>query len=108
MVGKVGAVGYKPILFGFLIKSYIIKIDLTTGDVVRDSNRCCIQVPLGENGETISRISKNKVIGAFDGHKNKEANTKKILHNVFKKGDQYYRSNRISGCKPNPKNQTCG
>ena len=95
MVGKVGAVGYNPILFGFLMKSYIIKVDLTTGDVVRDSNGHCIQVPLGENGEMISRIIKNDVIG-FDGYKNKEANTKKILHNVFKKGDQYYRSGDLA------------
>ena len=95
LFGKVGAMGYIPVNFSFLLKVYIIKVDPTTGDVVRDSNGYCIEVSTNEKGEMVAVIDQNKFGRQFDGYKNKEATAKKQLHNVFKKGDLYYRTGDI-------------
>ena len=89
-IGKVGAVGFKPILLGFLSPVYIVEVDPTTGEIVRDKNGHCIEVPCGTNGALIGKILHKDPGRRFDGYTNKDATKKKILENVFKKGDEYY------------------
>ena len=90
-VGKVGSCGYKSVLFPFAHPVYIVKVDPETEEIVRDANGFCIEAAVGEKGEMVSKI-KNTILRRFDGYENKEATSKKILHNVFSPGDRYFRS----------------
>jgi fatty-acyl-CoA synthase len=72
---------------------YIIRIDMETGEVVRDAKTgFCIKTKDGEVGESINRIRgplqrRHDYVGATG-----EADTeKKTLRNVFEKGDVFFR-----------------
>ncbi|KAI8081974.1 uncharacterized protein B0P05DRAFT_538856 [Gilbertella persicaria] len=88
-----GAIGLRGRLFRTLRKeAQLIKIDPITEEPARDKNGFCIKSPYDEQGELIVRISTDGPI-QFDGYyKNKSATDKKILTNVFEKGDMYFRS----------------
>mgnify|MGYP003586705438 CR=1 FL=1 len=67
-------------------------MDEQTGEPVRDENGICVHVRPGETGEFVGKIIENDPTRAFDGYANKEANKKKILRNVFRKGDSAFAS----------------
>ncbi|GAN03847.1 acyl-CoA synthetase [Mucor ambiguus] len=88
-----GAVGLRGKLFR-LVRSEVqlIKIDPITEEPLRDKNGLCVKCDFGEQGELIVRIDVDGPI-SFDGYyKNAGATKKKILSNVFVKGDNYFRS----------------
>ena len=93
MVNEVGAVGYLSSWMQGLLKIYFIKVDSTTGEVVRNANGFCTKVGAGEKGEIVRLIDKKN---AFIGYKDKTATSKKILKDVFKKGDSYFSSGDIA------------
>lgn len=62
------------------------------GDVVRDENGVCITCKPGEPGEFVGKIVKNHPARHFDGYVDKEATERKIVHDVMKKGDMWFRS----------------
>ncbi|XP_013421672.1 very long-chain acyl-CoA synthetase [Lingula anatina] len=90
LFNKVGAVGrLSPILHVFQ-KAYLVKFDIEKEEVIRDENGLCIPVGPDAPGLLIGEISKRQI---FEGYKGKEEQTKKkILHDVFKKGDAYFNS----------------
>ena len=51
---------------------------------------------LGEAGILVGRIIQDDPLRRFDGYANQEATNKKIVHNVFKKGDSAYLSGTSS------------
>ena len=79
--GKVGACGFM-MLVGENKK--ILKIDPETGELVRDSNGRCIQADINEPGEMVGRITETM---PFIGYTDQAATRKKILQDVFEKGD---------------------
>lgn len=88
-----GAVGLRGKFFR-LIRSEVqlIKIDPITEEPVRDKNGFCVKSAFDEQGELIVRMETEGPV-MFDGYyKNKGATQKKILQNVFEKGDAYFRS----------------
>ena len=95
---RVGAVGFVGVWEPDWIKQrffpiLIIKVDRDTNEVVRDSRTgLCIQTEPGEGGEFIGRIIRGDPIREFTGYQDKEATEKKILRNVLRKGDLYFRS----------------
>lgn len=92
--GRVGACGFKSALLPHVIPIYLLKVDQETGDLVKDSNGFCMESPTGEPGELVALV-KNNFLRRFDGYENKEATQKKILTNVFKPGDRYFRSGDV-------------
>ncbi|KAI9020681.1 hypothetical protein CLU79DRAFT_703920 [Phycomyces nitens] len=83
-----GAVGFR----GRLIRSFrrelkIIKIDPITEEPLRDKNGFCIQCPYGEQGELLVLINATSPVQFSGYYKNNDATTKKVLSNVFTKGD---------------------
>ena len=72
---------------------YIVKTDFDSGELVRDPKTgFCKVADVGEVGEIISRVAppvqrKHEYIGEGSG----EANNKKYLRDVFKKGDEFTR-----------------
>lgn len=72
---------------------YIIKIDLETGEVIRNPKTgLCMQAGFGEIGEAVNRLSP-PLLRRHDyvGQGGAEASEKKTLRNVFQKGDMFFR-----------------
>ena len=65
------------------------------GDVVRDENGVCITCKPGEPGEFVGQIVKNHPVRDFDGYADQSATKKKIIRDVWRKGDMCFRSGDI-------------
>jgi fatty-acyl-CoA synthase len=87
--GKVGAIGRLPRLVRGAMGTALVRYDVATDEHVRGPSGFCIPCRPGEVGEAIGRIT---AFGRFEGYTNAEATEKKILRNVFKKGDAYFRT----------------
>ena len=87
--GKVGAVGRLPRLVRRVMGIELIRYDVATDAHVRGRNGFCVPCKPGEVGEAIGRLSQAV---RFEGYTNPEATEKKILRNVFKTGDAYFRT----------------
>ncbi|KAL5004250.1 hypothetical protein ScPMuIL_017706 [Solemya velum] len=91
VTNTVGAVGrLSPLLQWFQsIKCHLIKYDPETEEAIRDKNGHCIEIKPGENGLIICSIPEDSSrIGFYKADEN--ANEKKILRDVFQKGDDYF------------------
>lgn len=97
---RVGAVGFLNILFpewlaDRLLPLKIIKVDKETGEPIRNDQGFCIPCQAGEPGEFIGKIVPGDPVKDFHGYRDAAATKKKILENVFSKGDRYFRSGDI-------------
>jgi len=90
--GEVGAVGRIPSYLKFKFNVDIIRYDVETGVNVRGSDGFCIRADHGEVGEVIGEIKSGDARFRFDGYETKKATQKKILRDVFKKGDAWFRT----------------
>ena len=89
--GKVGAVGRIPSYMRGIVTTRIVKFDIEHEMPVRGADGFCIECADGEAGEAIGMIA-DEPGKTFDGY-TKEADTqKKILHDVFEKGDAWFRT----------------
>ena len=91
--GKIGSIGFYSFWMKPLFKIYFIQINPATEEIIRDENGFCKEVCQGEKGEMIRAISSK---ARFLGYKDKTATSKKILKDVFKKGDSYFRTGDIA------------
>ena len=91
-----GAIGYYSFWVKPLLKIYFIKIDPTTGEIIRNERGFCKEVLPGEKGEMVRAIDQKDPANRFDGYKDKAATSKKILTDVFKKGDSYFRTGDVA------------
>jgi acyl-CoA synthetase (AMP-forming)/AMP-acid ligase II len=78
LVGKPGMVGR------LLPGNYLLRCDLETGEVKRGADGFCEALGAGETGLLVGRITS---ANPFDGYADREATKKKVLEDVFKKGD---------------------
>lgn len=90
--GKVGAVGRVPNYLRSKFNMDIIKYDVETATNLRGADGYCIRTDNDEVGELIGEIRTDDARFRFDGYENQEATQKKILRDVFKKGDAYFRT----------------
>ena len=81
--GRPGMVGR------YMRGSLVIKCDQETGEPIRNEEGYCESVEVGETGLFISALSK---IATFEGYLDKQASNKKIMSDVFKKGDLWFNS----------------
>ncbi|KAI2803774.1 hypothetical protein BLOT_007910 [Blomia tropicalis] len=84
---KEGSCGFISQIAPFLYPATLIKVDENTGEAIRDKNGICVKVQAGETGEFVGKIIENDPTRAFDGYADKAANKKKIIYDVFRKGD---------------------
>ena len=87
--GKSGAIGRIPKYIEKILNVHIIKFDVEKEEPIRDENGFCIPCDVNEVGEAIGEIV---LPGSFEGYVDKDATKKKILVDVFTKGDQYFRT----------------
>ena len=89
--GKAGAIGRVPGFLKSQLNIRLIALDPETGEPVRGSDGACRLVSTGETGEAIGQIASD-IRHDFSGYADKKASEKKILTDVFKKGDRWFRT----------------
>lgn len=99
----VGAVGFISRIIPIVYPISIIRVDPATGDPIRDSRGMCIKCKANEPGVFVGKIISNDPSRAFLGYVDQAASKKKIVYDVFNRGDSAFISgtftkiNRI-GC----------
>ncbi|MEM0984992.1 MAG: long-chain-acyl-CoA synthetase [Pseudomonadota bacterium] len=90
--GKIGAVGrIPPFLKSKFENVKFVKFDIETEEPVRGPDGLCIECDPDEPGEAIGRIS-DDVRERFEGYNDESATKKKILRDVLKPGDTWFRT----------------
>lgn len=89
--GKAGAIGRVPGFLKSQINIRLIALDPETGEPLRRADGMCQLVSVGETGEAIGQIAAD-IRHDFSGYADKKASEKKILTDVFKKGDRWFRT----------------
>eukprot|EP00106_Octopus_bimaculoides_P018088 XP_014785530.1 PREDICTED: long-chain fatty acid transport protein 4-like [Octopus bimaculoides] len=91
----VGAVGYTTRILPFLYPVTLVKVDEYTGEPVRDTNGICVKAKPGEPGLLVGKIVKGDPTREFDGYLNQKETSKKIIPDVFRKGDRAFATGDI-------------
>ncbi|MDP1556652.1 MAG: long-chain-acyl-CoA synthetase [Hyphomonas sp.] len=90
--GKVGAVGRIP---GWLKSQFahiaFVKFDIETEQPVRGADGLCIRADVDEAGEVLGLIG-DDIRQRFEGYNDEKATEKKLLRDVFTKGDLWFRT----------------
>ncbi|MEL6520003.1 MAG: long-chain-acyl-CoA synthetase [Pseudomonadota bacterium] len=89
--GTVGAVGQAPRFMDPVMGTAFVKFDVEAEEPIRDSKGFCQKCGPGEVGEVLGKIA-DEGRATFDGYNDKKATEKKILTDVFKKGDRWFRT----------------
>jgi acyl-CoA synthetase (AMP-forming)/AMP-acid ligase II len=91
-----GAIGRAGTLFLKARPMNIVKFDIENEEPIRNSQGFCIECDHNEPGELIAPIRKIQTasgeVDDFEGYTNKEATEKKVLRDVFSKGDSFFRT----------------
>ncbi|MBU6471230.1 MAG: long-chain-acyl-CoA synthetase [Alphaproteobacteria bacterium] len=89
--GTVGAVGRIPSYMRAIMTTRIVRFDVENETPVREADGFCRECAPHEAGEAIGKIT-NEAGHDFEGYTRKEDTQKKILVDVFKKGDRWFRT----------------
>jgi fatty-acyl-CoA synthase len=92
--GKPGAVGRIPWFVAHRFPTAVVKFDVEHQKPVRNDEGLCVRCDVNEPGEVIGKImSKASRPGnRFEGYAAAAENEKKILRDVFKTGDAWFRT----------------
>ncbi len=92
--GKPGAVGRIPWFMAHRFPTKLVKFDIETEQPVRDAQGLCIACAPNEVGEAIGKILKDpsRPGSRFEGYASQAETEKKILRDVFEKGDTWFRT----------------
>jgi fatty-acyl-CoA synthase len=92
--GKEGAVGRIPWFLSDRFPTKVVRFDVERQQPIRDEQGFCIECEPGEAGEVIGKILKDssKPGQRFEGYATETETEKKVLHNVFVKGDVWFRT----------------
>jgi len=88
---KPGSVGFTSVLLPFVYPVSLIRVD-EEGEPVRDQSGLCMMCRPGEPGEFVGKIVMGHPARDFQGYVDKVATNRKIISDVFRKGDMYFRS----------------
>lgn len=91
----VGAIGFVSRILPVVYPISIIKADPVTGDPIRGPNGLCQICEADEPGVFVGKIVPGNPSRAFLGYVDKKASDKKIVYDVFKKGDSAFLSGDI-------------
>ncbi|MET0923853.1 MAG: long-chain-acyl-CoA synthetase [Xanthobacteraceae bacterium] len=92
--GKEGAVGRIPWFVAHRFPTKVVRFDVETQQPVRDERGLCIECAVGEPGEVIGKVLKDasKPGARFEGYATQAETDRKILRDVFEKGDVWFRT----------------
>jgi fatty-acyl-CoA synthase len=89
--GRVGSVGRVPSYMRKLLTNRLVRFDIENEMPVRGPDGLCIECEVGEVGEAIGQIT-DQPGKSFDGYTKAADTQKKVLHDVFVKGDTWFRT----------------
>ncbi len=89
--GTVGAVGRIPSYMRGIMTTRVVKFDIEHEVPVRGADGFCIECADNEAGEAIGMIA-DQPGKSFDGYSKAADSQKKVLHDVFKTGDSWFRT----------------
>ncbi|XP_071322666.1 long-chain fatty acid transport protein 6 [Trachinotus anak] len=87
-IGKIGTVGRSNFFYRLLFKYDLVKYDMEKDETVTDENGFCQRVQRGETGLLLSKVSAFSPFFGYAG--SKQLTEKKLMRNVFAKGDAYF------------------
>ncbi|MDP6184133.1 MAG: long-chain-acyl-CoA synthetase, partial [Gammaproteobacteria bacterium] len=92
--GKPGAVGRIPWFLSHRFPTTIVRFEIETEQVFRNDEGFCVPCATNETGEAIGKIVNDacRPTSRFEGYANKADDEKKILRDVFEKGDRWFRT----------------
>jgi fatty-acyl-CoA synthase len=92
--GEPGAVGRLPWYLAHRFPIATVEFDIDKEQPVRGPDGFCVKATPNTIGEVIGRIlnDPDKPANRFEGYADKESTDKKILRDVFEKGDAYFRT----------------
>uniref|UniRef100_A0A8C8RXR5 long-chain-fatty-acid--CoA ligase n=1 Tax=Pelusios castaneus TaxID=367368 RepID=A0A8C8RXR5_9SAUR len=86
--GKIGSVGRTNFFYKLFSPFDLIKYDFKKDELIRNKHGWCEKTKKGEAGLLISKVNAKNPFFGYAG--NKKHTEKKLLCNVFKKGDLYF------------------
>jgi fatty-acyl-CoA synthase len=91
---KPGAIGRIPGFLSHRFPAVIVKYDIESEEPIRNEQGYCVRCSPGEVGETLGKISDDPMnfAGRFEGYTSNDQTQRKILRNVFKDGDAWFRT----------------
>jgi fatty-acyl-CoA synthase len=92
--GESGAIGRIPPFLAHRLPTALVKFDFDRNEPVRNADGFCILCASNEAGEAIGKIpaERTNLSGQFEGYTNKQDSEMKILRNVLKPGDAWFRT----------------
>jgi fatty-acyl-CoA synthase len=92
--GKPGAIGRIPAFLAHRFPVALVRSDPDTGEPVRDADGLCIACRPDEPGEAIGQLPTADAMAArhFDGYTDTAASARKVLRDVFARGDLWFRT----------------
>jgi fatty-acyl-CoA synthase len=92
--GRPGAIGKIPSFLAHRLPVALLKFDVTSGEPWRNGDGFCERCQPNEVGEAVGLIpgGGSELAGRFEGYADPEASARKVLRNVFKDGDAWYRT----------------
>ncbi len=91
--GQPGAIGRIPPLLAHRFPASLVRLDPDGGAPLRNDEGFCLACARGEAGEAVGRIgSADEGGGRFEGYTDAGETEKKILRDVFAKGDAWFRT----------------
>ena len=88
--GREGAVGRVPKWLKKRFNIRLVQYDVETEEVVRGTDGLCIEAGPGQVGQCVGQIAAGDARSEFTGYLDKAASEKKVLHNVFERGDAWF------------------
>ena len=92
--GKPGAIGRIPPFLGHRFPLTLVKFDFEKEEPIRDEHGFCVRCTTNEVGEAIGKIDSepSNLASHFDGYASTEDSERKILRDVFGRGDAWFRT----------------
>jgi len=92
--GRPGAIGKIPSFLAHRLPVALLRFDVERGEPRRGEDGFCERCLPDETGEAVGLIpaAGQELAGRFEGYADPAASERKILRNVFKEGDAWYRT----------------
>jgi fatty-acyl-CoA synthase len=91
--GQPGAIGRIPPFLASRLPVALLKFDVDAAQPLRNAEGRCERCANNEVGEAVGLIPEGAERGGrFEGYADSEASERKVLRNVFKEGDAWYRT----------------
>jgi len=96
--GRHGAIGRIPPVLAHRAPVALVRHDDETGEPLRSADGRCIRAARGETGEALGEIVAGSELTRFEGYADAAASRAKVLHDVFRAGDAWYRTGDLMRC----------